>query len=152
MKRGGSIGALILNSLIILVVLCVVTMVLFYRSKEEKMKIMFQTLPISIFLIILSVVIFVTDTYMPGVDEEGYTIGFGFILPGMVISLFFTFIMGVSGIVRSWGQDEKFFFSSSILSAGCFLLAAFSWLVFPLITVGSIAWMIRKRMLENNKN
>ncbi|MCZ8538056.1 hypothetical protein M9R32_12745 [Paenisporosarcina quisquiliarum] len=142
--------SLLITGLIVMVVGHIVLITCSFKSTKQENKILFQTLPVSWFWLVFVVAHKIREWKFPLEDTEGYTMGFGLILPGVFILILIIMIGGGGGMKAARRYNQKPLLVISALSVTVIFTNVLVFLLYPIVSLFIIIKkLLRKTQLFN---
>ena len=119
---------------------------LFFKSKETKDKLFYQSIPHTLYWVAVVLASLVAKSIFTVNDAAAF--GYDFILVGALMTILPAFIMGLSGCIASMKKRNTPFMLSSILSL-LMVALPIGLIIFPFV---SVYWLLQKEKTKKEKN
>ena len=100
-------NSLLITGLIVMVVGHIVLITCAFKSTQQENKILFQTLPVSWLWFVFVIAHKIREWKFPLEDTEGYSMGFGLLIPGTIKLILVILIVGGDGMKAARKFNQK---------------------------------------------
>ena len=143
-------NSLLIMGLFVMVVGHIVLIICAFKSTQQENKILFQTLPVSWLWLVFVIAHKFREWKFPLEDTEGYSMGFGLLLPGTFMLILVIMIVGGDGMKAARVSDQKPLLVISAISVTVIFTNMLVFFLYPFVSLFIIVKkLLRKTQLFN---
>jgi len=143
-------NSLLITGLIVMMVGHIVLITCAFKSTQQENKILFQTLPVSWLWFVFVIAHKIREWKFPLEDTEGYSMGFGLLIPGAIMLILVIMIGGGDGMKAARMNDQKPILVISALSVTVIFTNMLVFLLYPFVSLFILVKkLLRKTQLFN---